>query len=172
MYEKYPIGTFQFEGEINQTVINNWIKEIEDLPQRLHETVIELNDKELDTPYREGGWSVRQVVHHIADSHMNAYVRMKLALTEEKPTIKPYDEGKWAELIDYSLPVEISLKLLESLHQRWVYLLRNLNQEELARTFIHPDLGEVSVRKNIGLYAWHGKHHLAHITSLCRRMGW
>lgn len=172
MDEKYPIGTFQYDGELDQSGINNWIKEIEDLPQQLHEAVKELNDNQLDTPYREGGWTVRQVVHHIADSHLNAYVRMKLALTEEKPTIKPYEEGKWAELTDYSLPAEISLHLLESLHQRWAYLLRNLNKDDFARTFIHPELGEVSIEKNIGLYAWHGKHHLAHITSLCRRMGW
>lgn len=147
MDEKYPIGTFQYDGEINQMVINNWIIEIEDLPKQLHEEVKELNDNQLDTPYREGGWTVRQVVHHIADSHLNAYVRMKLALTEEKPTIKPYEEGKWAELTDYSLPVEISLHLLESLHQRWGYLLRNLNKYDLARTFIHPELGEVSIEK-------------------------
>ncbi|MBB2483180.1 bacillithiol transferase BstA [Bacillus sp. APMAM] len=172
MDEKYPIGTFQYDGELDQWGINNWIKEIEDLPNQLHEAVKELNDNQLDTPYREGGWTVRQVVHHIADSHLNAYVRMKLALTEEKPTIKPYEEGKWAELTDYSLPAEISLHLLESLHQRWAYLLRNLNKDDLVRTFIHPELGEVSIEKNIGLYASHGKHHLAHITSLCRRMGW
>lgn len=169
---KYPIGTFQFNDEITSSVLNMWIDEIEDLPRLLRDAVKNLDNEQLDTPYRAGGWTVRQVIHHIADSHMNAYVRFKLALTEENPIIKPYDETKWAELSDYSLPIEPSLILLETLHRRWTYLLRSLTPADMEKTFIHPDSGEVSVGKNIGIYAWHGKHHLAHITSLCNRQGW
>ena len=172
MEMKYPIGTFQFEGEMTSSVINSWINEIEDLPQLLRGAVKNLDDEQLNTAYRPGGWTIRQVIHHLADSHINAFVRFKLALTEEKPTIKPYDETKWAELADYHLPIEPSLLLLETLHKRWTNLLRSLTYADLEKTFIHPDSGEVSVGKNIGNYAWHGKHHLAHITSLCNRHGW
>ena len=169
---KYPIGTFQFDDEITSSVTSVWINEIEDLPRLLRDTVKNLDNEQLDTAYRSGGWTVRQVIHHLADSHMNAYVRFKLALTEENPVIKPYDEVKWAELSDYSLPIETSLLLLETLHQRWTHLLRSLTPADMKKTFIHPDSGKVSVGKNIGIYAWHGKHHLAHITSLCNRRGW
>jgi uncharacterized damage-inducible protein DinB len=170
--ERYPIGTFQFDDDVKEIVIRGWIEEIEQLPAILRSAVENLNDEQLDTPYRSGGWTIRQVVHHIADSHMNAYIRFKLALTENNPVIKPYEEGKWAELSDSKLPVDISLTLLSTLHKRWVTLLRSLSHDDLNRTFIHPDSGEVSVGKNIGMYAWHGKHHLAHITSLCERKGW
>ncbi|MGD6879634.1 YfiT family bacillithiol transferase [Bacillus infantis] len=169
---KYPIGNFQFDGEITNSVTRDWIDEIENLPRLLRDAVKDLDDKQLDTPYRPGGWTVRQVIHHLADSHMNAYVRFKLALTETKPVIKPYDETKWAELSDYKLPIDISLTLLEALHKRWTDLLRSLSPADLEKTFIHPDSGEVTVGKNIGIYAWHGRHHLAHITSLCDRKGW
>ncbi|MER2000807.1 MAG: YfiT family bacillithiol transferase [Lysinibacillus sp.] len=169
---KYPIGTFQLEGEFTNSVISEWINEIEHLPGLLQDAVKFLDNEQLDTAYRPGGWTVRQVIHHLADSHMNAYVRFKLALTEENPVIKPYEETKWAELADYNLPIEPSLLLLETLHKRWTYLLRSLTPIDLKKTFIHPDSGEVSVSKNIGIYAWHGKHHLAHITSLCDRKGW
>ena len=172
MEMKYPIGTFQFDDEITSSVISVWIDEIEDLPRLLRDAVKNLNNEQLDTAYRAGGWTVRQVIHHLVDSHMNAYVRFKLALTEEKTVIKPYDEKKWAELSDYQLPIDNSLLLLETLHKRWTYLLRSLTPADLVKTFIHPDSGEVSVGKNIGIYAWHGKHHLAHITSLCNRQGW
>ncbi|MGP7816599.1 YfiT family bacillithiol transferase [Niallia sp. 01092] len=172
MDERYPIGEFQFNGEITESLIEGWIKEIEELPSLVRGAVKDLNDEQLDTPYRSGGWTVRQVVHHLADSHMNAYVRFKLALTEENPTIKTYEEGKWAELPDYKLSVPISLSLLEALHIRWVELLRSLSPADLEKTFIHPDSGEVSVGKNIGIYAWHGRHHLAHITSLLNSKGW
>jgi hypothetical protein len=170
--ERYPIGVFKFDGEITNNVIKSWINEIEDLPELLRNAVRDLDNEQLDTPYRSGGWTVSQVVHHLADSHMNAYVRFKLALTEENPVIKPYDEGKWAELPDYKLPIDISLSLLEALHKRWVKLLHSLSPADMEKTFIHPESGEVSVGKNIGIYAWHGRHHLAHITSLCNRMGW
>ncbi|MER2171940.1 MAG: YfiT family bacillithiol transferase [Psychrobacillus psychrodurans] len=172
MEMKYPIGTIQFDDEITSSVINKWIDEIENLPSLLQDAVKNLNDEQLDTPYRSGGWTVRQVVHHVADSHMNAYIRFKLALTEETPIIKPYDETKWAELADYKLPIEPSILLLETLHKRWTNLLRSLTPADMEKTFIHPDSGEVSVSKNIGIYAWHGRHHLAHITSLCNRQAW
>ncbi|MEH7748645.1 putative metal-dependent hydrolase, partial [Neobacillus drentensis] len=149
-----------------------WINEIEGLPRLLRDALKDLNNEQLDTPYRSGGWTVRQVIHHLADSHMNAFVRFKLALTEENPVIKPYDETKWAELPDYKLPIDTSLLLLETLHQRWTNLLRSLTPADMEKTFIHPDSGEVSVGENIGIYAWHGRHHLAHITSLCHRKGW
>ena len=169
---KYPIGQFQFNGEITKNVTSIWINEIEDLPRLLRDAVRDLDNIKLDTAYRTGGWTVRQVIHHLADSHMNAYVRLKLALTEENPVIKPYDETNWAELSDYKLSIDISLSLLEVLHKRWTFLLRGLSPADLEKTFIHPDSGEVSIGENIGIYAWHGKHHLAHITSLCNRMGW
>ena len=169
---RYPIGEFQFDGEITNGVIKDWINEIKDLPRILREVVKDLDNEQLDTPYRLGGWTVRQVIHHLADSHMNAYVRFKLALTEDVPVIKPYDEVEWAELSDYKLPIDSSLSLLEALHKRWANLLGSLSPSDLEKTFIHPDTGEVSVGENIGLYAWHGRHHLAHITSLCIRQGW
>lgn len=167
MDERYPIGKFKHEGTITDKMIEEWISEIEDLPGLLQDAVRSLDKEQLDIPYRSGGWTVRQVVHHLADSHMNAYVRFKLALTEENPIIKPYDEGKWAELPDYNLPVDISLLLLEALHKRWTNLLHNLSPADMKKVFIHPDSGEVSVGEGIGSYAWHGRHHLAHITCLC-----
>lgn len=170
--ERYPIGEFQFEGEFTFDVIQGWIDEIENLPSLLRETVKDLSEDQLDTPYRFGGWTIRQVVHHLADSHMNAYIRLKLALTEDNPIIKPYHEGKWAELPDSNLPIAISLSLLDSMHIRWVTILRSLTPVESDRTFMHPDSGQIAVGEYIGIYAWHGRHHLAHITSLCSRMDW
>jgi uncharacterized damage-inducible protein DinB len=170
--ERYPIGKFEFKGEITNDVVKTWIKEIEELPGLLRAAVKNMNMEQLDTPYRSGGWTVRQVVHHLADSHMNAYIRLKLALTEENPTIKPYMEEKWAELPDSKLPINVSLDLLASLHKRLVQLLHNLSPNDLKRTFLHPETGQVTVGKNIGLYAWHGRHHLAHITTLGSRKDW
>lgn len=172
MEANYPIGKFQFEGQITKSIIENWINDIEKLPELLRDAVIDLNDDQLDTPYRLEGWTVRQVVHHVADSHLNAYGRFKLALTEDKPIIKPYDQERWAELPDSALPVTISLSLLDALHKRWVTLLSTLTPSDFEKTFFHPESGEVSVGKNIGIYAWHGQHHLAHITSLRSRKGW
>jgi hypothetical protein len=169
---RYPIGKFQFSGDLTTSLIEGWIRDIEFLPSLLRENVKDLSQEQLDTPYREGGWTVRQVVHHVADSHMNAYIRFRLAVTEVNPVIKPYEEGKWAELSDYHLPVEHSLVLLEALHIRLVDLLRSLTPAEWVRTFIHPDSGEVSVGINIGMYAWHGQHHLAHIRTLRDRNNW
>ena len=169
---RYPIGLFQYDGEMDKEVVNKWVKEIEELPRMLQDAVKDLDDEQLDTPYRLDGWMIRQVIHHLADSHMNAYIRLKLALTEESPVVKTYDETKWAELNDYQFPVEGSLLLLEGLHKRWAELLRTLSQSEMEKTFTHPELGEVLIYKNIGMYAWHGKHHLAHITSLLEQKGW
>ncbi|GAK08316.1 YfiT family bacillithiol transferase [Geomicrobium sp. JCM 19038] len=169
---RYPIGTFEFDEEITNNITSKWICEIEELPTILRDTVKRLDDEQLDTAYRKGGWTIRQVIHHVADSHINAYTRFKVALTEENPVIKPYNETKWAELADYNLPIDTSLSLLETLHKRWTILLRSLTPADMERTFIPPDSGEISLGKNIGIYAWHGKHHLAHITSLCNRKGW
>ena len=170
---RYPIGKFSYEGELAQAARRRAMDDIEAAPARLGTAVDGLSPEQLDTPYRPDGWTVRQVVHHLADSHLNAYTRFKLALTEEEPTVKPYDETRWAELSDArTAPVEISLVLLESLHRRWVLLLRSLAPADFARRFQHPELGVVTLDKNLALYAWHGRHHLAHITSLRERMGW
>ncbi len=169
---RYPVGLFQHEGEITTDQIQTWVKEIEAAPSLLRNVVEGLHDQQLNTPYRSGGWTIRQVVHHLADSHMNSYIRFKLALTEHQPTIKPYREEKWAELPDSHMPIEVSLSLLEALHQRWVHLLSHLSSAELKRTFFHPESGEIQLAWNIGLYAWHGRHHIAQITTLRNRMGW
>lgn len=171
---RYPIGPFTFEESPSQAHREAWLDDIASLPRQLREVVNNLSDEQLDTPYREGGWTVRQVVHHVADSHMNSYVRFKLALTEDAPTVKPYNEGAWAELVDAkTLDVETSLVLLEALHKRWVTLLEDLSPGDLARTFTHPESGrEVSLERNLALYSWHGRHHTAHITELRKRNGW
>jgi hypothetical protein len=132
-----------------------------------------LSEEQLNTPYRPGGWTVRQVIHHVPDSHINSYVRFRLALTEEEPIIKPYEENRWAELPDArTAPVELSLDLLEMLHRRWTLLLNDLGKAELAKAFRHPELGLVTLERNVALYAWHGRHHTAHITELKKRMEW
>jgi uncharacterized damage-inducible protein DinB len=170
---RYPIGKFQYDGNATDERRREWIDQIADAPAKLRVAVADLNDQQLDTPYRPGGWTVRQLAHHVPDSHLNSYVRFRLALTEEEPTIKPYHEDRWAELQDArTAPIASSLALLDSLHERWVMLLRSLTPEQSARTFRHPDLGVVSLDKNIALYAWHGRHHVAHITGLRERMGW
>jgi hypothetical protein len=170
---RFPIGKFHYEGTPSEDQRAKFIAEIEQVPAGIRSAVKNLSPQQLDTPYRDGGWTVRQVVHHVPDSHMNAYVRFKLALTEEEPTIKPYAEDRWAKLDDSrSTPVEVSLALLENLHLRWVRLLRSLTLEDWKRTFKHPELGVVALEKNLALYAWHGKHHIAHITELRKRMDW
>ena len=132
-----------------------------------------LSAQQLDTPYREGGWTVRQVVHHVPDSHLNSYIRFKLALTEEEPTIRPYMEDRWAELPEArTAPIELSLSLLEDLHKRWMLMLRAIQPAEWKRTFRHPEIGPMTLEKNLALYAWHGRHHVAHVTALRERMGW
>ena len=169
---RYPIGKFTFDGAPTEQARNKFIDDIELAPSRLRAAVQGLSQEQLDTPYRPGGWTVRQVVHHIPDSHLNAYVRFKLALTEDEPTIKPYHEDRWAELQEArTAPIEISLALLESLHKRWVLVLRSIKPEDWKRAFRHPELGVVSLEKNVALYSWHGRHHVAHITSLRERIG-
>lgn len=170
---RFPIGCFKLDAAPTDDQIWQAIGEIAEAPAKLRAAVEGLSPEQLDTPYRPGGWTVRQVVHHVPDSHLNSYSRFKLALTEDEPTIKGYYEDRWAELDDArTAPIEVSLALLESLHERWVLLLKSLARADFARTFRHPELGVVSLAKNVCLYGWHGRHHVAHITSLSERMGW
>lgn len=170
---RYPIGPFKLEGNPTDDQIKHAIVDIAEAPAMLRAAVEGLSTEQLETPYRPDGWTVRQVVHHVPDSHLNAYIRLRLALTEDKPTIKPYDEGQWAQLDDArSAPVEVSLALLESLHERWVILLNSLKPADFARAFNHPEIGVVTIGKNTCSYGWHSRHHVAHITSLRERMGW
>ena len=170
---QYPIGRFDWRGQNSADDRRRLIDAIDQTPANLRAAVEDLSEQQLDTPYRPGGWTVRQVTHHVPDSHMNAYIRFRLALTEEEPTIKPYDESRWAELADArTAPVETSLALLEALHLRWAMLLRSLSEPDFGRQFRHPEMGIVSLDKNLALYAWHGRHHVAHVMFLRERMGW
>ena len=170
---RYPIGEFKFEAPLTEEERQTCIDKIEQTPARMRAAVAGLDRDQLDTPYRPEGWTVRQVVHHVPESHLNSYLRFKLAITENEPTIKPYFEDRWAQLDDArEAPIELSLDLLDALHRRWIWFLRSLKPEDYQRTFRHPELGIVSLDKNIALYAWHGRHHVAHITSLRERMGW
>jgi hypothetical protein len=170
---QHPIGKFEWTGSRGAEQLHRWVDEIEAAPAQLRLAVRDLSPTQLDTPYRPGGWTVRQLVHHVPDSHMNSYMRFRLALTEQEPTIKPYDQDGWAGLLDArTAPIESSLSLLESLHSRWVILLRSLAPDDWQRSFRHPELGLVSLERTASLYAWHGRHHVAHITSLRHRMGW
>ncbi len=171
---KYPVGKFKAPATYNKELYKEWIQTIEELPGRLKKVLLPLNDSQLDTPYREGGWTLRQVVHHLADSHLNSYIRFKLALTEDVPVIKPYHEDRWAELEEAKhAPVDVSVQLLEALHKRWVLFLRTLGEEDLNRKFHHPESKkDFELRTILALYAWHCNHHLAHITSLLERKGW
>ena len=171
---QYPIGKFSLEGEVTPERRTGWIAEIAEVPARMRAAVHGLSDSQFDTPYRPGGWTVRQLVHHVPDSHLNAYVRFKLALTEDNPTIKPYAEDQWARLPDTAgTLVGVSLVMLEALHRRWVVLLRAMSEDQWARTYFHPDQQRALRLDGIlAMYAWHGKHHLAHITGLRERMGW
>ena len=170
---QYPVGKFQWAGSTTAENRRRAIAAIAATPAQLRAAVAGLSAKQLDTPYRPDGWTIRQVVHHVPESHMNAYIRFKLALTEDQPTIKPYEQQHWANLPDVkATPIETSLALLESLHDRWVVLLRALSPEDFARTFKHPEMGEQSLDRTLALYAWHGAHHVAHVTSLRERSGW
>ena len=171
---RYPIGRFKLSHPVTDEDISSFINEIELLPKRISGAVEGLNDEKLDTPYREEGWTVRQVVHHVADSHINSYVRFKWTVTENRPMIKAYFEERWATTGDaIAAPVSLSLNLLTALHNRWVYFLKSLSAKELEQEFIHPETGKaISLRKSIALYAWHGNHHLAHISHLKDRKGW
>jgi uncharacterized damage-inducible protein DinB len=170
---RYPIGPFQAPRETGAPERSEWIEQVAAAPGALRAAVAGLGEAQLETPYREGGWVVRQVVHHTADSHVNAYTRFRLALTESEPTIRTYDEKAWALLSDArSGPVEESLSLVESVHTRWVRLLRSLSDDDFSRRFAHPEVGTMTVGSLLALYAWHGRHHAAHITSLRERLGW
>ena len=170
---RYPIGPFRPRGESTAEERTAMMDEIEAAPGLLRAAVAGLDDARLDTPYREDGWTVRQVVHHVADSHMNGYVRFRWALTEEGPTVKPYEQTDWALLPDAkSAPVDVSLDLLDTLHRRWLILLRALSPEDFGRTWSAPDFGELRIDALLQLYAWHGRHHTAHVTSLREREGW
>jgi hypothetical protein len=169
----YPIGKFDFQQTVAPARYPALIAELAAAPMLYRDAVRGLDDSQLDTPYRPEGWTVRQTVHHVADSHMNSYIRWRLALTENEPAIKPYNQRAWAELSDArTAPVELSLRLIESLHARWVLLLEALNNADFARSFRHPELGLVRLDTNLALYAWHGRHHAAHITGLRQRNGW
>jgi DinB superfamily len=169
---RYPVGPFTPVATTADVIVAA-TTEIERLPNALREAVRGLSDRQVDTPYRPGGWTVRQVVHHVADSHMNGLIRMKLALTEDNPTVKPYDENAWAQLADMMMPIDVSLGLVEHLHARWVTLLRSLTPAQLERTFVHPGHGKTfTIGYHIQNYGWHSRHHVAHITELRRREGW
>jgi len=173
MDPRYPIGKLEIPVAVTPALRQSAIETIAQTPAKFRAAVKGLTDAQLDTPYREGGWTVRQLVHHLPDSHVNAYVRLKLALTESAPTIKPYAEEKWAQLADSRFtPIEVSLALLESLHTRWVLLLRALAAEDFAKKLIHPEHGEKNVDWLLFVYAWHGPHHTAHVTELRKSKGW
>lgn len=171
---KYPIGTFVVPDEIGKGQLTDWIARLEALPAALEDLVRDLSDAQLNTPYRPGGWTVRQVLHHIADSHHNSYIRFKWALTEDRPLIKAYDEKAWASLFDSrTAPIALSLDHLKAVHAKLVYLLKGLDANQLERTFIHPESkAESSLAENVGRYAWHGSHHFTHIRNLLIREGW
>ncbi len=169
---RYPIGAFVRPASLDEAERQTAIQEIREAPPALRAALAGLDQRQLDTPYRPGGWTLRQVAHHLSDSHLNAYVRTKLTLTEEIPTVKPYDEAAWATLQDSMLPVEVSLGLLDAVHERWLVLLDSLSESQWIRTFVHPEVGPTRLDQLLALYSWHGRHHIAQITSLRERMGW
>jgi hypothetical protein len=168
----FPVGRFDRDAPRTADTRRAAIDDIAALPTTMRRAVGGLSDAQLDTPYRPGGWTVRQVVHHVADSHMNGYIRLKLGLTEENPTIKPYAQDKWAELPDSRLPIGPSLAILDAVHERWTVLWRALTAPQFERTFTHPELGPLTLDIHLHLYAWHSRHHVAHITGLRQREGW
>jgi hypothetical protein len=168
----YPLGRFDRTGPRTAESRRAAIEDIAAMPAHLRRAVDGLSDRQLDTPYRAGGWTVRQLVHHVADSHMNGYIRLKLALTEANPTIKPYRQDAWAALADSRLPIAVSLAILDGVHARWSALWRSLGDDDYSRVFTHPESGELTVDEQLHLYAWHSRHHVAHITALRDREGW
>jgi hypothetical protein len=172
MDPRYPIGKFAMPTQITTERRRQAIDEIASTPAKMRAAVKGLNEAQLETPYREGGWTVRQVVHHVPDSHMNALIRLKLALTEIKPTIKTYEEAAWAELADAKMPIEVSQILLDSVHARWDRVWRAMKPEDFARKLVHPEHGERDVDWLLFIYEWHGKHHTAHITELRKQKSW
>jgi uncharacterized damage-inducible protein DinB len=169
---RFPIGRFSAPASSLPGIRAAHMQTLRMLPDRLREAVRGLSDSQLDTPYREGGWTVRQVVHHVPDSHANCYVRFKLALTEDWPTVKPYDEAAWAKLADSRLPVEVSLSMLAALHSRWVALLESMSEDDFHKGYIHPEQGRQSLANVLAMYDWHSRHHTAHIIRLRARQGW
>jgi hypothetical protein len=170
---RYPIGPFRYDPENAVQDRAKFIEQLEQAPTNLRAAVAGLSEAQLDTPYRPGGWTVRQVVHHLPDSHLNAYVRFRLALTEDEPQVKTYEEDKWAELHDArTAPTELSLTLFGAVHARWVLLLRSLQPEDFTRNIRHPELGLLPLDRMLAIYAWHGRHHVAHILGLRQREGW
>jgi hypothetical protein len=171
---QYPIGRFTSPADVSEADLALAVRTIAAFPDKISHTVAGLSKGQIDTPYRPEGWTIRQVVHHCADSHMNAYIRLKLALTEDNPTIKPYDQSRWAMLIDSKmLPAEVSLNLIRNIHLRWVTILESLSNDDWNRSYVHPEHEQLQVlKKATMMYAWHCEHHLAHITSLVERMGW
>lgn len=170
---RFPVGKFAPPESVTPADRERFLREIEETPERMRAAVSGLTEAQLETPYRDGGWTVRQVVHHVPDSHLNSYMRFRLALTEDEPTIRTYHEDRWAELPDArTAPVEVSLSLLESLHRRWALLLRSLTPEQWTLQFRHPELGVLRLDRNLALYAWHGRHHVAHVTALRDLKGW
>jgi uncharacterized damage-inducible protein DinB len=170
---RYPIGRYERRDVLTPDERAAMIEQIAAVPRKMRDAVAGLTPQQLETPYRDGGWTLRQVVHHVPDSHMNSYVRFKLALTEQTPTIRPYDEARWAELADsVDTPPETSMALLESLHDRWVRLLRSMSADDFQRTLNHPENGLMTLDAMLALYAWHGRHHVAHITATRECNGW
>jgi len=171
---RYPIGKYNPLVEVTEELLNEWIQTIEQLPFNLRDLVGDFSEEQLATPYRPDGWTVRQTLHHIGDSHANSYIRFKWTLTENTPLIKAYDEAAWAELSDTrEAPIELALDFIQALHAKWVYFLKGLNEEQLNREYVHPDSGKkITLRKTIGMYAWHSEHHFAHIKHLAKREGW
>ena len=170
---RYPTGKFIPPAQSTREFREQAIETIADTPKLLCDAVEGLDEDQLDTPYREGGWTLRQVVHHVPDSHLNAYIRLKMALTEPAPEIKPYDEAAWADLVDSTaVPIDVSLSLLEAVHRRWVALLRAMKDDDFRREYVHPDTGRHPLDYMLAMYAWHGPHHVAHITTTRARMGW
>ena len=169
---RFPVGKFDSDFEVTTDLRQQFIQTISGLPEKLNEAVKNLSDAQLDTPYRPEGWTVRQVVHHIADSHLNSLCRFKLALTEDQPTIRPYHEDRWAELEDSKMPVDVSMKIIDGVHSRWTSLLNSMTDNDYKRKLNHPESGEWTLEKMLGLYDWHSRHHLAHITTLAERENW
>ena len=170
---RFPVGKLTFDPDVSPEKRRAFIRQIADAPTALRSAIAGLNDRQLDTPYRPDGWTVRQVIHHLPDSHMNAYIRFKLALTEHNPTIKPYDEAAWARVADTArTPPDVSLQLLDALHRRLVVLLESLEPTDFARPLVHPESGAMTIDRLLQIYAWHGRHHVAHITELRKREGW
>jgi hypothetical protein len=169
---RYPIGEYTYNPAEFPGRKDEWLKQVADCPARLRAAAKGLSDKQLDTPYREGGWNSRQIIHHVADSHMQAYFRIKLALTENAPVVKPYSQDDFVKLADSQAPIELSLALIDNLHARWVLLYKSMDNASFARVFMHPEYGEIPIARALSHYAWHGRQHTAHIEGLRKRNKW